>query len=531
MSFVTYFIDHAGAILQATWTHLGLTLASLALAALVAIPLGLWLVWRPKLAGLVLGLAGLLQTIPSIALLGALIPLLGIGVVPAILALVLYAILPILRNTYTGIQEVDPAVTEAARGMGMHARQVLWRVQLPLALPVLLAGVRTAAVINVGVATLAAYIGAGGLGDYIFKGISLNNANMILAGAVPAALLALAFDQFLGWLPRIGRRQWLGIGVLFVVGIGAGWLSRSPASATADSPPVLRAAFDPEFADRADWLPSVRDKYPGIPIGDFQILNAGFLYQAVAAGEVDLISGYSTDGRVQAYDLFVLEDDRQAFPPYECAAVLHGATLRRYPELRPILARLDGRLSDSLMTALNYRVDEAGATPAAVADSFLRQQQLLPASPAPPRRGEPPLRIGSKLFTEQYILAEIFRQLIVQYTGLPVELKTGLGGTQICYEALKKGEIDLYPEYSGTGFQVILQPPDSLRTQLFPQPARLFTYVREHCREQDDVHWLNPLGFNNTYALMVRREAAQNAGWQRISDLLTARPTPAAAGQ
>jgi osmoprotectant transport system permease protein len=252
----------------------------------------------------------------------------------------------------------------------------------------------------------------------------------------------------------------------------------------------------------------------------------GFLYQAVAAEEVDLISGYSTDGRVQAYNLRVLTDDRNAFPPYECAAVLHGPTLRQYPTLQTTLALLDGHLSDSLMTALNYQVDEAGQTPVMVAHNFLEEAQLLEGTPAPARTAEPPIRIGSKLFTEQYILAEIFRQLILHYTGLPVELKTGLGGTKICYEALKKGEISLYPEYSGTGFQVILQPSDSLRQALFTDAPALFAYVRQQCAVRDDVQWLNPLGFNNTYALMVRQQDAQVAGWKRISDLLKPLSTP-----
>src|SRR5690606_14204600 len=135
--------------------------------------------------------AGILQTIPSIALLGFMIPLLGIGAKPAIVALFLYALLPIIRNTYSGILGVNPAVKEAATAMGMTRRQVLWKVELPLAFPVILAGIRTATVITVGVATLAAYIGAGGLGEFIFGGIALNNSAMILAGAIPAALLAL----------------------------------------------------------------------------------------------------------------------------------------------------------------------------------------------------------------------------------------------------------------------------------------------------------------------------------------------------
>ena len=153
-----------------------------------------------------LGIAGVLQTIPSIALLGFMIPLLGIGPLPAITALFLYALLPVIRNTYTGINGVDPGVREAAVAMGMTAAQRLFRVDLVLAFPVIMAGIRTATVINVGVGTLAAYIAAGGLGEFIFGGIALNNTNMILAGAIPAALLAIGLDFLLSRLQRTGTK-------------------------------------------------------------------------------------------------------------------------------------------------------------------------------------------------------------------------------------------------------------------------------------------------------------------------------------
>src|SRR6202012_1651371 len=162
---------------------------------------------RTRLSGTVLSIAGILQTIPSIALLGFMIPLLGIGPKPAIVALLLYALLPIIRNTYTGITGVDSAVKEAAVAMGMSKWQILTKVELPLAMPVILAGIRTATVINVGVATLALYIAAGGLGEFIFGGISLNNTNMILAGAIPAALLAILFDFLLSRVQHLNLKN------------------------------------------------------------------------------------------------------------------------------------------------------------------------------------------------------------------------------------------------------------------------------------------------------------------------------------
>ncbi|MEO0874616.1 MAG: ABC transporter permease/substrate-binding protein, partial [Bacteroidota bacterium] len=365
--FFEFVADNREKMLELSLEHLKLTLISLLLACVIAIPIGIWMVGRKRIANAFLGIASLLQTVPSIALLGSLIPLFGIGVKPAILALLLYAILPILQNTYTGIQGVSPAVREAAAGMGMTRTQVLRSVTLPLALPVIMAGVRTAAVINVGVATLASYIGAGGLGEFIFGGIALNNNNMILAGAVPAALMALLFDQLLGRLQKIKFRASLAV-ILLPLLVSLAW--RGPAQQG-----QLSAAFDPEFADRADGLPSIQSSYPGLEFNTL-ILNAGLLYRAVEQGEVDLISGYSTDGRVQAYNLKVLEDDQHAFPPYHCAAVVNGQTAKDHPELVETLNLLGDRINDSLMTSLNYQVDHLQRSPEEVAKAFLLQAKL-----------------------------------------------------------------------------------------------------------------------------------------------------------
>src|ERR1700712_2993498 len=177
-------------LLEQTIQHIGLTFISLFIAVLIGLPLGIFITRKKQFSGAILGIAGVLQTIPSIALLGFMIPLLGIGAKPAIVALMLYAFLPIIRNTYTGITQVSASVVDAAKGMGMSSSQVLFKVKLPLAMPIILAGIRTATVINVGVATLASYIAAGGLGEVIFGGISLNNTNMILAGGIPGGLLA-----------------------------------------------------------------------------------------------------------------------------------------------------------------------------------------------------------------------------------------------------------------------------------------------------------------------------------------------------
>ncbi len=184
-------------ILLATIQHIELTIISLIFANLIAVPLGILLTRYRRWSEPVIGVTAVFQTIPSLALLGFMIPLMGIGKVPAIVALTIYGLLPILRNTYTGIVGVTPAVVEAGIGMGMTSRQVLFMVELPMALPVIMAGIRTATVLLIGVATLAALIGAGGLGDLIFRGISMANSELILAGALPAALLALIFDHAL----------------------------------------------------------------------------------------------------------------------------------------------------------------------------------------------------------------------------------------------------------------------------------------------------------------------------------------------
>jgi osmoprotectant transport system permease protein len=205
MNIFHFFVQHHEEILELTLEHLWLVGISTLLAVVIGIPLGIvsahWPVWnRP-----VLGTANVIQTIPSLALFGFLLPVPWIGARAdrlAILALTLYALLPVIRNTYTGIRGVDSAVMEAGRGMGMTASQLLLQVQLPLASSVILSGVRVAVVVSVGLATIAAAIGAGGLGEFIFRGLAMVNNDLILAGAIPAALLALGADFALGSLER-----------------------------------------------------------------------------------------------------------------------------------------------------------------------------------------------------------------------------------------------------------------------------------------------------------------------------------------
>lgn len=197
-----FLIKYAPEIIQHTLEHLFLVGIAISISIIIGIPLGILITRQKQLRQPILGIANILQTIPSLALFGLLIPVPvigGIGATPAIVALALYSLLPLIRNTYTGISGVDPAIREAGRGMGMTDRQLLLQVEIPLAMSVILAGVRVATVISIGIATIAAAIGAGGLGVFIFRGIAVVNDQLILAGAVPAAAIALLADLLIGF--------------------------------------------------------------------------------------------------------------------------------------------------------------------------------------------------------------------------------------------------------------------------------------------------------------------------------------------
>lgn len=195
--------ENQAELLEKTWEHISISLLSLLAAIIVAVPLGIVLTKSDKLAKIVLSITSVLQTVPSLAILAMMIPFFGIGTVPAVIALFLYVLLPILNNTYLGIQSVNKDAREAGRAMGMTQNQLLHMVELPLAVPVIMSGIRLSAVYAISWATLASYIGAGGLGDFIFNGLNLYQPKLIIVGAVVVTLLALVTDFVLAYIEKI----------------------------------------------------------------------------------------------------------------------------------------------------------------------------------------------------------------------------------------------------------------------------------------------------------------------------------------
>jgi len=309
MSLAEFLARHGGEILGLTVEHLFLVAVSTGLAVVIGVPLGILLTRRPGLSKPVLGFANIMQTVPSLALFGFLIPLNivlfdvkilgGIGARTAIVALVLYALLPIIRNTFIGISSVDPAIRDAGRGMGMTDRQLLFQVELPLALGVIIAGVRVATVICVGTATIAAAIDAGGLGRYIFRGLRANDNLLILAGALPAALIALGADLALGGLERalqVGARvkakskKLLGAGavILLMAVVAAFWFTSAGAGRI--------AVGSKDFTEQVilgEILAQTIEAKTGVAVERRFDLGGNLAHEALAEGEIDVYVEYT----------------------------------------------------------------------------------------------------------------------------------------------------------------------------------------------------------------------------------------------
>ncbi len=487
--------------------HLVLVVLATAAAIAIGLPLGIVAARRPRLGAPLLALANVVQTVPSLAMFGFLValPLIGgIGARSALIVLLLYALLPVMRNTVTGIQGIDRAVRDAGVAMGMTPRQLLLQVELPLAMPTIIAGIRVAAVVGVGAATIAAAIGAGGLGDYIFRGLSMTDPIVILAGAVPAAVLALIVDIALGWVERAlrpgarSRRRVTGWAVaaaaLSLLAVVAGsvaltgrWGTRivigsknfteqvilgellaqaiergttlrvdrrlnlggtficeqalragaidayveytgtaltaifhervsgdrsdvyarvaaaytetgrtvlSPLGfnntfailiRTADArrlnlktiseasthAPRWKAAFGYEFLEREDGYKGLVRTYHLRFAAPPRVMDLTLIYRALATGAVDLIAGDATHGLIKGLDLFMLDDDRRYFPPYDAIPVVRAQTLAAHPELRPAMARLAGKITEDVMRQMNYDVDVGRRDVTAVVREFL----------------------------------------------------------------------------------------------------------------------------------------------------------------
>jgi osmoprotectant transport system permease protein len=290
--------------------HLFLVGVATLIATAIGVPLGIVLTRRPALSKAVLGFANVMQTVPSLALFGFLIPLNvflfdvrilgGIGARTAIVAIVLYALLPIVRNTFTGISGVDPAIREAGRGMGMTDWQLLWRVEMPLAAGVILAGVRVATVISVGTATIAAAIDAGGLGRYIFRGLRMNDNALIFAGALPAAMMALSADFLLGWMEKLvkegaalGRRRLLPWGAALAGGILAGGLFLAVFPSGSNSTIAVGSKDFTEQIIVGELLAQLIEEKMKIPVKRRFDLGGNLAHEALLAGEIAVYVEYT----------------------------------------------------------------------------------------------------------------------------------------------------------------------------------------------------------------------------------------------
>jgi len=232
--------------------------------------------------------------------------------------------------------------------------------------------------------------------------------------------------------------------------------------------------------------------------------------------DVDLISGFSTDGRIDAYNLRILKDDKNFFPPYHVAPIVNGETMRKYPELQGVFWLLSDKISDQDMIKINFRVDNDKISPKDTALEFLKSLDFKTEITS---KGDPDILVGSKNFTESFILAEMFKIMIENYTDLTVELKLGFGGTKLVFDALENGNIDIYPEYTGTGLLVILSPEESIREQIGYNREEVLKFVTEEFSKQYDIIWMPPLGFNNTHAMMMREEHAEKLNISTISEL------------
>ncbi|WP_297427551.1 glycine betaine ABC transporter substrate-binding protein [Clostridium sp.] len=521
--FLNYVFTSKDQIITLLLEHIKLTALSVGVAIIIGMPLGILTSYVKKLNKPVLGIASVIQAVPSMALLGFAIPFLGIGTPPAIVMVVLYSLLPIIKNTTTGIDNINPDMLEASKGIGLTKFQVLVKVQIPLALPVIMSGIRISAVTAVGLMTMAAFIGGGGLGYLVFSGIRTVNNYQILAGAIPACILALLVDGlfsiveklvtpislqktnnkskeakikarkiqktilaatacvlvgifvFTGVAQKVSGKKVITIGSkdfteqeilgnilselierktditvnrkfalggaqvifsaiqngdvdMYVSYSGTAYgdiLKYKPISdvekvyntvkedykdkynievlkqmgfnntytlavtketakkynlkTISDLAKVsndLTATTTLEFLNREDGLVGLAKKY-NFKFKDTVGIDGSPRYAALMNKESDVIDAFSTDGLLKKYDLNVLKDDKNFFPPYYAIPIIRAETLKKYPEIKPLVEEVGDLLNDEVMTGLNYEVDELKKDPKDVAIEFLQKNNLI----------------------------------------------------------------------------------------------------------------------------------------------------------
>ena len=514
-NFINYIVSQKSQIISLLIEHIRLTILAILVAIVIGIPLGILISKNEKLRKYIIGVINVFQAIPSMALLGLLVPILGIGSKPAIMMVVLYSLLPIVKNTSTGILGIDKNIIESAVGIGLTNKQILYKIQLPLALPIIMAGVRISAVTAVGLMTLAAFIGAGGLGYLVFSGVQTVNNIMILAGAIPACLLALLVDYIFSKIEKSAMNKYMSsksstnknnnfgakvCAILLVVAIlfttvGQGlskkdtivvgskdfteqlilgniyadlleeytdynierklnmgttvlWSSMTNGDvdfcvdytgtilmnimkeeAKGDKDDVYNhvkntlsekyqikvlnpigfnntytLAMDPkvcekynietysdltkysknfvfsptmQFANRDDGLPGLQKCYV-MEYKDVKGIDGSLRYQALEKGDAQVIDAFSTDGLLKKFNLKVLKDDKNFFPPYYAIPIVREETLEKYPEIEEVLEMLEGVITEEDMINMNYQVDEEGKTPENVAHDFLVEKNIIP---------------------------------------------------------------------------------------------------------------------------------------------------------
>ncbi|MBR8700742.1 MULTISPECIES: glycine betaine ABC transporter substrate-binding protein [unclassified Fusobacterium] len=487
--------------------HILISFAAIIIAAVLGIALGIYISGHKKIAAVIMGGVNILYTVPAIALLGFLIAFTGVGNTTAVIALIIYALLPIVRSTYTGMNSIDPLIIEAAVGMGSTPSQVLWKVKLPLALPIIMSGLRSMTTMTIALAGIASFIGAGGLGVAIYRGITTNNPSMTMAGSILIALLALITDWFLGKVEtKVDRHTKINRGtakkilaalVIILVGFGVfhsfsnkkyvhiatkpvteGYIlgdmikdiiedrtdikvkiTQGVGGGTSNiHPGMLKGDFDiyPEytgtvwqivlkdnspydeskfpilekeykdkyglvwanlfgfndtygiavrneivkkynlkrisdlkgisenlifgaeydFYEREDGFKALTDKY-GLHFKKELDMDNGLKYQAIKDGKIDAMTVFTTDGQLATSDITVLQDDKHLYPSYLAGTVVREATLKKYPELKEVLALLNNILDDKEMARLNSLVESGHKNPEDVAREYLVEKHLI----------------------------------------------------------------------------------------------------------------------------------------------------------